>query len=66
MNETKPVVKSKTVWVGLVIGLLPVILQYLAEIDWTQYVPAEYAPTVIGGIMIALRFVTATGVGGAK
>ncbi len=66
MNETKPVIKSKTVWTGLVIGLLPVLLQYLAGIDWTQYVPAEYAPTVIGGIMIALRFVTATGIGGAK
>lgn len=66
MNEIKPVMQSKTVWTGLVIGLVPVLLQYMAGVDWTQYVPAEYAPTVIGAIMIALRFVTATGIGRAK
>lgn len=64
--ETTPVLKSKTVWTGILMGLVPVLLQYLAGIDWTEILPTEYAGVAAGAIMIALRFVTSTPLGRAK
>lgn len=64
--ETTPVLKSTTVWTGILMGLVPVLLQYLAGIDWTQILPAEYAGVVAGAIMIAMRFATSTPLGRAK
>lgn len=64
--EPKPILQSKTVWTGILMGLVPILLQYLAGIDWTQVLPAEYAGVAAGAIMIALRFVTATPLGRAK
>jgi hypothetical protein len=64
--EPKPIVQSKTVWVGVLMGIVPVLLQYLAGIDWTQVVPTEYAGMVAGAIMIAMRFVTSSPIGRVK
>jgi len=64
--EPKPILQSKTVWTGILMGLVPVLLQYLAGIDWTQILPAEYAGVTVGAIMIAMRFVTSTPLGRTK
>jgi hypothetical protein len=64
--ETKPIVQSRTVWMGVLLGVIPVLLQYLAGIDWTQVVPPEYAGMVAGAIMIAMRFATTMPLGRAK
>lgn len=64
--EPKPILQSKTVWTGILMGLVPVLLQYLAGIDWTQILPAEYAGVTAGAIMIAMRFVTSTPLGRTK
>lgn len=64
--EPTPLTQSKTVWVGIMMGLVPVLLQYLAGIDWTQILPPEYVGVVAGAIMIAMRLVTSTPIGRAK
>jgi hypothetical protein len=64
--EPKPILQSKTVWTGILMGLVPVLLQYLAGIDWTQVLDPQYAGIPAGLIMIALRLVTSAPVGRAK
>lgn len=53
---------ARTIIVGLAIAIAPVGLTYLSGVDWTQYVPANYALMISGGLMIALRFVTTSSV----
>jgi hypothetical protein len=56
--ESKTIMESRTVWVGLAMGVVPVLLQYLAGINWASVLPPEYAGLVAGAIMIAMRLVT--------
>ena len=53
----------RTVIVGLAMAVVPTALQYLAGLDWTQYVPAQYVPIVAGVVMIAMRAFTSTSIG---
>lgn len=53
----------RTIAVGLLMAVAPVGLQFLAGVDWTHYLPAQYAPVVAGLLMIALRTVTKTPIG---
>lgn len=53
----------KTIIVGVGLAVAPAALQYLAGIDWTQYVSPEWAPTIAAAIMIAMRLVSTTPVG---
>jgi len=54
-------------WKTLLFGLAMVVaspaLMYLADIDWTQYVSATWAPVVAGVVTILLRVVTTTPIG---
>ena len=54
----------RTIAIGLFMAIGVPGLTYLSGIDWTQYVPPQYAPVIGGVIMIAMRIVTNTGVGG--
>jgi hypothetical protein len=54
----------KTLAVGLAMAILPTALTYLAGIDWTTVLPAQYAPIVAGLVMIAMRLVTTGPVAG--
>lgn len=48
----------KTVfWNGLVIGLIA-MANYVAGIDWTQYVSPSMAMLITAGVNFFLRFVT--------
>lgn len=53
----------RTLATGMVIAIVPVGLQYLAGIDWTQYVSPQIAPVVVGALMILLRAVSTTPIG---
>lgn len=53
----------KTIIVGAGLAAVPAALQYLAGIDWTQYVSPEWAPTIAAAIMIAMRLVSTTPAG---
>lgn len=53
----------RTIIIGVGLAVAPVALQYLAGIDWTQYVSPEWAPTIAGAIMIAMRLVSTTQAG---
>jgi hypothetical protein len=53
----------RTLLVGLFVAIAPVAAQYFASVDWTQYLPPQYAPFVAGAIIWAMRFVTNTPVG---
>lgn len=41
----------------------PALVTWAAGIDWTQYVSPVWAPVVIAGINVALRYVTTGPVG---
>ena len=57
MNEGKPVVASKTMWVGLLLAVLGVVSEQIQAMqikqEWVGWVIA-----VIGIVMMALRAVT--------
>ena len=48
----------KLVTLGLLTALVPAGLHYLMGLDWTQFVSPVVAPIVVGGLTVALRFVT--------
>lgn len=48
----------RTVLTGLGIAVAPVALEYVAKIDWTQYVSPNVALVISGLTMVALRAVT--------
>lgn len=52
----------RTFAVGLGIAIGPVALDYLAKVDWTQYVSPNVALIISGVTMIALRAVTSSGI----
>lgn len=56
----------KTLIVGLLLAIVPVALQYLAGIDWAQYVGPQTAFFISGAIMMVMRFFTTTPVAQAK
>jgi hypothetical protein len=56
----------KTISLGLAMAILPEALKYLNLVDWTQYIPPQYAPIVTGLLMVAMRFMTTTPVGVKK
>jgi hypothetical protein len=53
----------RTIAVGLFMAIGVPALTYLSGIDWTQYVPAQYAPVIAGTIMVVMRIITNTNVG---
>lgn len=53
---------SRTIIVGLLLAIGPTALDYLAKVDWTQYVDPKLAPVISGAVMIAMRLITTTGV----
>lgn len=64
-NDTPtPVVKTKTGQFNLFLimsGMSFALLDWLAQFDWTQVVPVEFAPLVLSGIGfvgLALRIIT--------
>lgn len=50
----------RTVAVGLGMAVGVPALQFLGGVDWTQYLPSQYAPIVAGLIMIGMRLLTNT------
>ncbi len=48
----------RTVLTGLGIAVAPVALEYVAKIDWTQYVSPNVALVISGLTMVALRAIT--------
>src|SRR5579864_9151006 len=55
----------RTILFGAVVATAPVLLDYLANVRWTDYVSGEAAAMITGIIVIALRVVTTTPVGKA-
>ena len=53
----------RTIIVGLGMAIGIPALQFLGGVDWTQYLPPQYAPVAAGIIMIAMRLITSTGTG---
>ena len=53
----------RTIIVGLGMAIGVPALQFLGGVDWTQYLPAQYAPVAAGIIMIAMRLITSTETG---
>lgn len=58
-NDVKHVLKSKTFWFGLAVAILPFAEQAIHDPIVSNY---PYLLTVIGGIVIILRLVSATAV----
>jgi hypothetical protein len=52
----------RTVITGLGIAVAPVALEYVAKIDWTQYVSPNIALVISGLTMVALRAITSSGI----
>lgn len=52
----------RTLLVGLLIVIGPPAMDYVAGIDWTQYVGPKWGPVIAGSVMLAMRLVTTTGV----
>lgn len=48
----------RTVLTGLGIAVAPVALEYVAKVDWTQYVSPNVALVISGLTMVALRAIT--------
>ena len=53
----------RTIIVGLGMAVGVPGLQFLAGLDWTQYVPPQYAPVIAGVIMVCMRLITNTDTG---
>ena len=52
----------RTVITGLGIAVAPVALEYVAKIDWAQYVSPNLALVISGLTMVALRAITSSGI----
>ncbi len=52
----------KTFAFGVFLAVVPAGLQYLAGIDWTQYVSPQVAPVIAGAIVVILRAYTDTAI----
>ena len=53
----------RTLILNAVIVIVGALLPWAAGIDWTQYVSAQTAALIVGGLNIALRCWTTTPVG---
>lgn len=56
----------RTLIVGFLLAIVPVALQYLAGIDWAQYVGPQTAFFISGGIMMFMRFFSTTPIAQSK
>ena len=60
-SERNIVMKGfKTIIIGLLMAVIPIVTQYLGAIDWSTALPQPWGLVVGGLIMIAMRFVTTT------
>ena len=57
--EPKPLAKSKSAWLGLLLVLVPPALEYGAGLDWAQWIGASNASIVVGVLVLLLRLWTA-------
>lgn len=48
----------RTIAFGLLTALAPVVLTYLAGVDWTAVVGPNLAMMIAGAVTIGLRFIT--------
>lgn len=53
----------RTIIIGLLMAVLPVVTQYLGMIDWSTVLPPPYSWLVSGIVMILLRLITTGPVG---
>jgi len=52
----------RTFAIGMGIAIGPPALEYLAKLDWTQYVSPNTALMISGLLMVAMRAVTSSGI----
>lgn len=50
----------RTLLVGLGMAVAPVALQYLVNVDWTQFVSPNSALIISGLLMMGMRLLTST------
>ena len=55
----------RTILIGLGLAVLPPALSYLAGVDWNSLVGTQGAMMISGAIMIFMRMITTTPVGGS-
>lgn len=53
----------RTIIVNGLLAICPVALDYLAGVDWTQYMSPQTALVFVGIVNIALRAITTTPMG---
>lgn len=59
----KPAIRSKTIWLNLVISLTVALLGWAASFQWDQVVSPTLAVVIVGVANITLRFVSAGAIG---
>ena len=59
----KPLVASKSAWFGLLFAVVPAVLQWGLDFDWTQVVSPTAAAVIGGACFIGLRLVSVGAIG---
>ena len=59
----KPAIRSKTIWLNLVVSLGVALLGWAASYQWDQVVSPTLAVVIVGIANMALRFVSAGAIG---
>jgi hypothetical protein len=59
----KPLIASKSAWFGLLFAVIPPVLQWGLDFDWTQIVSPTWAALIGGVCFIGLRIVTTGPIG---
>jgi hypothetical protein len=59
----KPAIKSKTIWLNLVVSLGVALLGWAASFQWDQVVSPTLAVVIVGVANMALRFVSSGAIG---
>lgn len=55
-----PLKGYRTLIVNGALAIVPVALQYIAGVDWTQFVSPSIALTIVGAANLGLRLITST------
>lgn len=59
VRAAPPLKGTRTFLVGLIVAVAPAAVTYAADFDWSAYVSVPTATMISGGLMIAMRLLTA-------
>lgn len=64
-NAVRPLKGYRTLILNGAVVILPVVLGWIAGVDWKDYVSPQAAAAIVGAANFGLRFFTSTPVGKA-